>query len=398
MPSMSNMKEYAILTLPIVTMMLFGLFGHRSGQIKNKCLSFLMNFICFINYLILCVVTINYLRLMLISYDYALIFYAGVCILFVIYYTFLLYICYKNYNLFCLLQDVRGIRKMCMQKKNTIYILIMFVLIIINFSASISFSLYSIVVPAFKGSDVHFTIKTSNPTLNGFVALIEAFLFPIVQYSLMVIPSFMVNVLSTVIANEFNKFNEDFENSMEKRNALSVEELSKMTDRFYDLTLIVNKVDAMFAYPVALSLVASLGSLCMTVYKTVKYNANLGTPLGSLNVSVSVLTLMLLFPSLTSLNTKVNNRVFHKLSTIANCFWLCHWERRGPRRKSCEKPHEAYRPKHSLSRGVSQSQPGKGGHPSPVQGGTPVLAGGTPVPCTLPPSQDWGIPPERTWD
>ena len=205
-----------------------------------------------------------------------------------------------------------------MQKKKIVHIVMVFVLIIINFSAIIYTILYSIVVPVFKRSDVYISVKTSNPLLNGFVALIEALFYQIVTYSLIVVPSFMVSVLSAVIANEFDKLNENFENSMEKRNALSVEELSKMADRFYELTLMVNKVDAMFACPVALSLMASLGSLCMTIYKTVKYSMNI-TSLGALDVSFSALTLMILFPSLTSLNTKVNNPVFHKFSTVPNC-------------------------------------------------------------------------------
>ena len=184
----------------------------------------------------------------------------------------------------------------------------MFVLIVINFSGIISILLYDIVIPVFKGSDVYYiNIETSNPTLNGFVALIEPLLYQIVTHSLIIVPSFMVSVLSIVIANEFDKLSEEFGNSIEKENALSVEELSKMTDRFHELTLMVNKVDAMFAYPVALSLVASLGSLCFTVYKTVKYNINLMTSLASLDISISALTLVILFSSLTSLNTKVNN-------------------------------------------------------------------------------------------
>ena len=299
---MSNIvKEYGILTLPIVMMMMFGLFGHRPGQINNKIFSFSLNLLCFINYLIILVVVVWYLRVILINYqhvDFVLIFFAGFCTLLAGYSTFLLYIFYKKYNLFCLLQDTKNLQKGCMKKIHLVYVWMMFLLIVINFSATICISLDDIIVPSFTGSD---------PSLSGLVMLVELLLYSIVAYSLIVAPSFMVSVLSIVMATEFDRCSEDFENSLKKADKLSVAELSKMTDKFDDLTLMVDKVDAMFSLPVGLTLAASLGSLCMTVYKTVTFGFDFTTSLGSLNVSGSALALMILLPSLTLLYSKVNS-------------------------------------------------------------------------------------------
>ena len=296
---MSNIvKEYGILTLPIVMMMMFGLFGHRPGQIKIKIISFLLNFLCFINYLIILVVVVWYLRAILINYqhlDFVMIVFAGFCTLLVGYSTLLLYIFYKKYNLFCLLQDAKNLQKGCVKKKYLVYVWIMFLLIISNLSATICISLDRIIVPAFTGS---------TPLLSGLVVLVQYLLYSIVTYSLIIAPSFMVSVLSIVMATEFDRCSEDFENSMKKADKLSVEEFSKMTDTFYNLTLMVDKVDDMFSLPVGFTLAASLGSLCMTVYKTVTFGFDVTTSLGSLNVSGSALALMILLPSLTLLNSR----------------------------------------------------------------------------------------------
>ena len=103
---------------------------------------------------------------------------------------------------------------------------------------------------------------------------------------------------------------------------MSVEELSKMTDKFYDLTLMVDKVDAMFSLPVGLTLAASLGSLCMAVYKNVTYGFDVMTLLNSLDVSGSALALVILLPSLTLLNSKVNTdrigKQHHRTGTSTN--------------------------------------------------------------------------------
>ena len=306
---MSNtVAEYGIITLPILMMMLFGLFGHRPGQIRNKFISFSLNLLCFINYLIILVVVVWYLRAILINYqhvDFVMIFFAGFCTLVVGYSIFLLFIFYKNYNLFCLLQDAKNLQKGCVRKIHLVYVWIMFLLIIINFSATICILLDRIIVPAFTGS---------NPILNGLVMLVELLLYSIVTYSLIVATSFMVVVLSIMMANEFDRCSEDFDNFMKKADKLSVEELSKMTDKFYDLTLLVDKMDAMFSLPVGLTLAASLGTLCMTVYKTVTFGLDVTTSLGSLDVSGSALALMILLPSLTLLNSKVNTCKSHEKS------------------------------------------------------------------------------------
>ena len=77
-------------------MMLFGLFGHRPGQIKNKIVGFLLNLLLFINYLIICVVVVCFLRDMIQFKRYSLLSYEGFSVLVGINYTFLLHICTRN--------------------------------------------------------------------------------------------------------------------------------------------------------------------------------------------------------------------------------------------------------------------------------------------------------------
>ena len=132
---------------------------------------------------------------------------------------------------------------------------------------------------------------------------IKFVMYPVSVWSAIIAPSFMLSVLTAVIGNEFKACNSDLGNSMTKKgNKLSKEDLSKMADKFCDLAGMVKRVDAMFSYTVALDLAASLGSLCVAVYYIVQ-----GENVSAWTMSLSLaLTVMILIPPLTSLNTKVS--------------------------------------------------------------------------------------------
>ena len=138
-------------------------------------------------------------------------------------------------------------------------------------------------------------------------------MYPVTAWASIIAPSFMLSVLTAVVANEFDTCNSDLEQTLTKANTISLGEFSKMTDKFHDLAMMV---DAMFSKVVALNLASSLGSLCVTVY-TIAQGQNVTT--WTLALSCPALTLIILIPPLTSLNTKVNNT---KLTYLSTLIWL----------------------------------------------------------------------------
>ena len=297
-------------------MMLFGLFGHRPGQINNKIISFLLNLLCFINYLIICVVVVCFLRDIVQFNRYSLLYYEGFSVLVGINYTFLLHILYKKHNLFCLLEDVRILRRTRMQKTKLLHLWVMFLLNIITFALVIFISVARVhghgprIPPPIEFAESSFL------TMDGVLALLELFVYPVTAWASIIAPSFMLSVLAAMVANEFDTCNSDLEQTMRTANTISLGEFSKMTDNFHDLAMMVKKVDAMFSKSVALNLASSLGSLCVAVY-TIDQGQNVTT--WTLALSCPALTLITLIPSLTSLNTKVSNT---KLTYLSTLIWL----------------------------------------------------------------------------
>ena len=91
---------------------------------------------------------------------------------------------------------------------------------------------------------------------------------------------------------------------MENDKYLTPETFSETTERFYELTSIVQKVDEMFSDIVAMNLTLALGILCFAIYSLLKHT---GTALGwAIPILMSVSILLTLLPSVTALNSKVN--------------------------------------------------------------------------------------------
>ena len=189
-----------------------------------------------------------------------------------------------------------------MQKTKLFHLWTIFLLIIITFILVIYISIRNITG---SGSTKLLEPKSESSFLstNGFLIFIKSIVYPVSVWSSIIAPSFMLSVLAAVIGNEFEACKSDLENSITKKgNILSKEDLSKLADKFCDLARMVKRVDAMFSYTVALNLAASLGSLCVAVY----YIAQ-GENVSAWTLSLSLaLTVMILIPPLTSLNTKVS--------------------------------------------------------------------------------------------
>ena len=310
--NMTNIvKEYGILTLPILLMMMFGLFGHRPGQIRNKLISFLLNLLCCINYLIICTVVVCFLRDIIQFNRYSLVSYEVFGVLVAINYTLLLYILYKKHNLLGLMEDVKTLRRTSMQKLNLLHLWMMFFLIIITF-ASVIYILFADITG--HGLRIHPPIDSTNSSFlsaDGFLTLLEFMVYPVSAWASIIVPSFVLGVMASVIANEFNTCDSALEQSMVNANTFSLEELIKMTDQFHELATMVKRVDAMFSKTVALNLAAALGSLCVAVY-TIAQGGNVTD--WTLALACPALTLMILIPPLTSLNTKVYDIKFTHLT------------------------------------------------------------------------------------
>ena len=102
----SGLTKHGILTLPLGLMLPFGLLGFRPGQIWKPLFGYVMIFIPIFNYIITLLITINYFIVKKNYNDASNIFFAVFVVFISIKLTWLMYIFYKGYNLFNLIEDI----------------------------------------------------------------------------------------------------------------------------------------------------------------------------------------------------------------------------------------------------------------------------------------------------
>ena len=112
----STVQRYGVLSLPAGILFSFGLFGCRLGQLRNRSAAYVINTICIINYVIICVVTMGFMirhREMKHFHEAYVVLYYGYVLM---YSTIMMFTFYRQYNLKCLLEDVAEIREMKLTK------------------------------------------------------------------------------------------------------------------------------------------------------------------------------------------------------------------------------------------------------------------------------------------
>ena len=296
-----------ILSLPITVMLTYGLFGFRSGQLLNKTCGVLMNLFFVFNVIIVTSVGLGYI----ISHSdefksFQFKMFVGYIVLEMINFTLLFYKFYKKYNVYCLLLDILCIKMYTLTKQNIIYVLIMlsgFVAVLIY----IFIDMVLIIIDVFTTgkSDLWepFLVKTDDPLLLKILVIPEHMIFGNQIWAFPSFTSFMICVIAIVLSREFDGCVADLQSKCNKNKYLNSGGLFGTIDRFYELASIVHKVDEMFSVFIGLNLTAALGMLCGAIYGVLAGEGTLEE--WSMPVMVSIVTLILLLPSVASLNSKV---------------------------------------------------------------------------------------------
>ena len=287
-------------------MLPFGLLGFRPGQIWKPLFGYEMNFIPIFNYIITLLITINYFIVKKNYNDASNIFFAVFVVFISIKFTWLMYIFYKGYNLFNLIEDIHKTRKKKLGRRELIYIFITLIIILSVITYVIKhFS--GIVVSVFRTGTSEswrpFSIKTSNPILKKIFVVLEFLVYLSVSWSSFFLTSFMILTIVIVLRTEFVHCVEELQNEIERNTSLSSEIFSETVQRFYKLTNILHKADNILSPIIGLNITICMVMLCGVVYKCLVGNCNFAQ--WNLPTITSVVILIILLPPVIATNNKV---------------------------------------------------------------------------------------------
>ena len=296
----SKLFHHGILNLPITYMLLYGVLGFRLGQLFNKNIGFMINFMILMNY-VLVVTTGTVYLIRDKNPDLTSKFYIGFVILMMINFNILIYIYYKKYNFISLLDDVTNARKHSLSKREIVYVILTFLTIIVP-SVYMSYSISGYTLWTLKtGSNVYISFKTGGTMLPKTMMIVVIVIYINVTWTLFMATSLVISVLAVVLRREFSKCIGDLQDKIKKTNTLSVEIFTESIERFQLLRVLTQKFDDTFFMVLSLNLGAALGMLCSSIYI-----GESTFELKKTQVGASLATLAVLLPPSASLHSKVS--------------------------------------------------------------------------------------------
>ena len=172
----SILKTYGILVLPVALMVPFGMFGFRPGQLKKSKIGYVLNAIVMLMYLLFISVGIGYFYNPK-EYRYtAYKFMAVYVIAMFIQFTLLIFVLYKDYNLFFLLEDMGKVRRHSLERKELCFICLILTLILAMVTV-IEFYLLHKAIESFKSGYTPYTIDTNDPILTRIFVILEDIIY-----------------------------------------------------------------------------------------------------------------------------------------------------------------------------------------------------------------------------
>ena len=298
----SKIFHHGILNLPIAYMLLFGMLGFRPGQLFNKIIGFMLNFMFLINY-VLVVTTGTVYLIRDKNSDMTSKFYIGFVILMMINFNILIYIYYKKYNFISLLDDVTNARKYSLSKKETLFVVLTFLIIIVP-TIYISCSTSGCILWTLKTrSHFYISFKTDGTILPKTMIIVIILIYIYVTWTFFLATSFIISVLAVVLRREFSKCIGDLQDNIHKKNTLSSDMFTEAIERFQQLRSLTQKFDDTFFMILSLNLSSALGMLCSAIYSI--YIGEAKFELKKAQMGASFATLVVLLPPLAALHSKV---------------------------------------------------------------------------------------------
>ena len=320
----SHLKNYGILSLPVILLVPLGIFGFRPGDVmKRKYIGYIINFFFLLSYLMIPFVAVGYLITPNHNGDTVHIFMTAFTILMIIKFSFLLYIFYKDYSIFHLLKDIRKTTTGSLSPKELIYLTLVFTvslaIVVYNFSFMIP-----IAIDVFKtGSSDKWTpqtIETKDPVGTRIIVVIEVLFYFLRTWSSVSITNCMVVIIAIVFRKEFQDCVEKTKDQIIKNNTVSNDDISEIFETFYKLNTVLQKADEILSPIIGLNLIIALGMLCGASYGTLIGENNIKT--WHFPILISIVTLLLLVPPLTAVHKKVNLVLISTLVIIVNWKFL----------------------------------------------------------------------------
>ena len=290
----SKIFHHGILHLPITYMLLFGMLGFRPGQLFNKNIGFLINFMFLMNY-VLVVTTGTVYLIRDKNPDMTSKFYIGFVILMMINFNILIYILH--------LDDVTNARKYNLSKKETLFVVLTFLIIIVP-SIYISYSTSGYILWTLKTrSNFYISFKTDGTILPKTMIIVIIVIYVYVTWTFFLATSFIISVLAVVLRREFSKCIGDLQDNIKKTSTLSSEMFTEVIDRFQQLRSLTQIFDDTFFMVLSLNLSSVLGMLCRAIYSI--YIGEATFELKKAQMGASLATLVVLLPPLAALHSKV---------------------------------------------------------------------------------------------
>ena len=241
-------------------------------------------------------------------------FYIGFVILMMINFNILIYIFYEKYNFISLLDDVTNARKYNLSKKEILFVVWTFLIIIVP-SFYYSYTISGCTLWTLKTrSSVYISFKTDGTMLPKTMIIVIIVIYINVTWTFFMATSFTINVLAVVLRREFSKCIGDLQDNIKKTSTLSSEMFTEAIDRFQQIRSLTQRFDDTFFLVLSLNLGAALGTLCSSIYTI--YIGEATYERKRVQLGVSLATLVVLLPPLAALHSKVI-----KYQGVKNHFW-----------------------------------------------------------------------------
>ena len=292
----SFIKRYGVLTVPLITMTFFGQFGWRPSQGSFKYVPYMMNTWLFFGFILVCFSNIHFTVMVLSSPKFnslrkwSYVVYTSIII---VLFTMWLIILLKRNNLFCLLKHILYIRRQSLTKRNLLVILIIVTLLL-------AIVCYNSLLMERLSSEFDTDDKNS---LMDYLLYILLLISNNSSWMLVLNICFLICVMAIILSREFKESFTHLEQHLKEDKILDMETFYATTERFREVTSVVNEMDEMFFGVVGVILTMSLACLCTAIYGVLGGHSPVIWYMGGI---LSTVTLLMLLQSLSSLNYQVS--------------------------------------------------------------------------------------------
>ena len=287
--------------MPLTTMTIFGQCGWRTGQCRVKYITYIINTWLFCGFVFVCFSNIHFTAVVLSSPEFNTmrkLSYIGYTFVITVMFGMWEIILLKKNDLACLLQHILHIRRHSLTKTGFLAVIIMLTLFLaINCNISL---IIMVRVDSLFGTNDKVSVR--------YLLYLELLISTSSSWMLVLNISLLICVISIILSREFKKSLTTLEEHLKENKILDIETLYTTTERFREVTSVVNEMDEMFSGVVGVILTIALSCLCVAVYSVLSGQSPVSWYIGGI---YSTVTIAMLLPSLSSLNYQVSrNDVF----------------------------------------------------------------------------------------